>query len=140
MSKSNLPDLIKRMPVPKNPDPRYITELQKTLVNAWREVRIVEEQEKTKREAIQALKEVTMKKLDILEKNIDKTIAVKMEIYKDSAYRFLELIDQALASGDNEKLKYAVTGLIKVLDMDLFEGIDKIGRALRGEEVDEIEL
>ena len=140
MSKSNLPDIVRRVPVPKKPDPTSIVELQKTLVNAWREVRIVEEQEKTKREAIQALKEVTMKKLDILEKNVDKALAVKMETYKDSVYKFLELMDQALASEDNKKLEYAVTGLIKVLDMDLFEGIDKIGRALRGEDVEEIEL
>ena len=61
-------------------------------------------------------------------------------MYKKSVYKFLDLIDQALASGDNEKLEYAVSGLIKVLDVDLFEGIDKLGKALKGEKVDKIEI
>ncbi len=140
MSKRNTPDIIKKIPIPNDSDPSSISELQKILINAWREVKIVEEQEKTKREAIQALKEVTIKKLNILEKNVDKAVTVRIESYKASVYKFLELIDEALASGDTKKLEIAVGGLIKTLDMDLFQGVDKIGKALRGEEVDEIEI
>ena len=140
MSKRNTPDIIKKIPIPNDSDPSSISELQKILINAWREVKIVEEQEKTKREAIQALKEVTIKKLNILEKNVDKAVTARIESYKATVYKFLELIDEALASGDTKKLEIAVGGLIKTLDMDLFQGVDKIGKALRGEEVDEIEI
>jgi len=140
MSKKNLPDIVRQIDVLKTADPMAIVKLNKALVDAWREVKIVEEQERTRREAIQTLKEITMKKLDILEKNVDKVVAVRLQMYKKSVYKFLDLIDQALASGDNKKLEYAVSGLIKVLDMDLFEGIDKLGKALKGEKVDKIEI
>ena len=68
MSKKNLPDIVRQIDMLKTADPTAIVELKKALINAWREVKTVEEQERTRREAIRALKEITMKKLYILEK------------------------------------------------------------------------
>ena len=118
----------------------YLKRLMEILSEKHKEVRIVEEQERTKREAIQAVKETFLKRLDILEKTANEILREKLRLYRQAVEKELSIIDKAIKENDMELLKLGLSSLISTLNMDLIgDDIEKLGRALRNKN-EEIEI
>lgn len=120
---------------------RSALEIKRILIEAWREVRIVEAQEATRRELIRALKEATLKKIETFENLADELLKAKIEALKKAVEKELEVIDRALDSGNLEMLKVGLSSIVQTLDSGLIDkDIEKLAHILRGKFDDDIEL
>lgn len=101
--------------VASNVDPTaHATKAFENLVSAWKECKIVTEQEKTKRVEIKAFRDINVKAIE------ENSALLKMYLeysFKERAFviqKLFDTLDKSLESGNTQAISDAITGIVDI--------------------------
>lgn len=118
-------NMSKKIPIPTG-GPSDIVKSIELISGSIERYKTVQEQEKTKREAIRAYRDVELGKLQAQKENFQKYIEAVFKERSNNFDEFFKRLDTAIETGDMQLANLVMTGIVNQIQSSPLQGIKEI--------------